>query len=759
MRKKNVLGAGLIAVDHIFLSKKKHDKNSTFLGSSGGGTVSNILTMLSLLGYQCSVFGVIGNDENSYLVMQDLQHYGVTSKYLRRRGTSNKVVHTREYSHVIYENGKHEFLENCELCGTKFKKEFQISRRDLTRDILMVAEKTDILVVDRANEATLRLAKTIKSKSGSIAYDLNFVSYGKYQEKVKDMLKKSDLVKTNKQTLVDLMKLAQIPDISSWMRQYPNIQYLLISDEKNGVICYFTLNGEDHSINLPSIENQFIKDTAGAGDIFFSICINELLNENAPDSLQEFRIRVDRAQALASLSCSLYGSRSLQRYLLTNKFSTKEIMEYAETIRNYGRIQTPLQPSVGIMKYSPDVHIFPNTKVCKACGHSRDEQSNISLKSGNVNKALNMMNKALTGIPMAMLNGFHSALTYRDQINDQLQMNAIFVGSGGSFSAATFGEFLLLKGRGIMAKAVTPYELEGLNYLPPKTCVWLISHGGENTDILGAALRLETLNQKNVIVITGNRNSKLSELSEKNGWKVVLIPSQERNFVSTVGLLSQVSSLIALLSDKQDLPEFNEYFNLPTLNGHLKTYYAEAQMIVGPKAEFFKTRTNTHLIAFARGWGYPSLVDLESKIIEGGICTIEVTELKNYTHGRWVNLYGREGRVIIMYETPDDTEIIEFFTRKFRAFPFMRIQTQYVGEIGAIDLLLKTLLIVYAIGGYSKLNILKPKFPKAGKGLYSWEPSFRKGYWAKINAKIKDTVEYEINRIDENRDGDTFSSS
>ena len=70
---------------------------------------------------------------------------------------------------------------------------------------------------------------------------------------------------------------------------------------------------------------------------------------------------------------------------------------------------------------------------------------------------------------------------------------------------------------------------------------------------------------------------------------------------------------------------------------------------IAPNEKIIET---LHLVGLARGWGWPALIDLESKIVEGGICTIELSELKNYTHGRYINTFGaydRKTRVALMF--------------------------------------------------------------------------------------------------------------
>lgn len=741
MKNRIILGAGLIAVDHIFLSegKKSDPKDPKFIGSTGGGSVSNTLAMLSLLGHKCYVFGVLGNDLARYIAEKEFKEYSIDYNYVVSRGDVKEIVSTRQYSHIIYANKSHEYRESCAECGTNFGKRYQISKEDVGRDLIYLSSKIELFIVDRANSATVFLARNVKNRGGFVAYDMNFVSFGRYAENVGELLKNCDLVKTDKKTLRQLLRFSGINDVSQWKHEYPRLKYLLITDSENGVDCYFNISGVEYFVHRDAIVNENIKDTGGAGDVFLAVLIHELTDENDLGDILDIQKKIDKAQALASLSCSMYGSRALQRFFLNNKMSPQEIMNTAEDIYIKGSVSIPLDSTIGLPKFPFKPYVLTDKDICRVCGLPREHKGQKKLTHKDETITYERMFKTLSAVPNAMFSGFEMAIPFRKKLSKLLEKNTIFVGSGGSFSASSFGEYLFMKGKGIMAKAITPYELEGWNIIPENTSIWLISQGGFNTDILGVALHLQDIKARNVIVLTGSQTSFLADLARENKWERVLISSTERNFVSTIGLLTQVAALSALLSSDKQLDELREYFNYDNLNEKIRRYFSESQALIAPLADMFGNGKNPHIIAVARGWGWPSLVDLESKVIEGGISTIEISELKNYTHGRWMNLYGRDNRVLIIYETPEDQELVNFFKRKFTRFSPIVVTTEKEGISGSVDLMLKTLFVANFLGKLAKKNILKPKFPKQGRGLYSWEPDSRQGKWERNKNKLKPT--------------------
>lgn len=87
--RKSVLGAGLVAVDHLFMSKteKRNLEEYVFLGSMGGGSVSNTLCMLSLLGHKTYIFGVVGNDYPQRIANLDFARFNVDYGLLVTKGS------------------------------------------------------------------------------------------------------------------------------------------------------------------------------------------------------------------------------------------------------------------------------------------------------------------------------------------------------------------------------------------------------------------------------------------------------------------------------------------------------------------------------------------------------------------------------------------------------------------------------------------------------------------------------------------------
>ena len=478
---------------------------------------------------------------------------------------------------------------------------------------------------------------------------------------------------------------------------------------------------------------QKIHDTSGAGDVFLASIISHLLGNDQPKDETQLLYSINKAQALASLNCTLYGARSLQHFLLKEGFTSKDIDEISKDIINTGIINNPFSAYIGLSNNSSKPYRLSKLNSCKICGNfSLNRKEKISKTQKHRKKFT--LHKSLERAPWTMITSYNIGKSKREIFNKIIKKGAYFIGSGGSLSAAIFAETLILRHHNKLAKAITPYEFESYDTIDNEIPVCILSHGGNNTDILGAALWAnKTLKISNGFCLLGNKNSKLSDIAEENTWNCVYIPSKERNFVSLVGYLSQVAAICGLLAPDHLLAELDQFFLETQLIPIFSFFNRKMASLASKIAPNEKAMEQKHLIGLARGWGWPALIDFESKIVEGGVCTIEISELKNYTHGRYINSFGaynRKNRHALIFCMPEDTEIASFLSYKFGKYINNDIiRTEKEGIFGSLELIIQSIFLAWYVGQIAKKNILKPIFPREARGLYGWEPEWRKNEW------------------------------
>jgi len=716
-----VLGAGLIAVDHIFRTSKAVAKVGAveYLGTSGGGSVGNALAMLSVLGHSVAVTGVVGDDIVANLVRADFGKLGVDSSRLVARPGMRKGIRTRQFSHVVYPDGKHSFRDQCMQCGSSFKREIGLLASDLTREQLFLAETCDLLHLDRTNEFSLKLAEKALSKGTPISFDFAFKPYGEAEKNTERMLAMATLVKVSEELFTSITDSRGKEGLLEWRERFPNVTHLFVTRGSKGILGYCQVRNEKPTFQLPAIPPKPFHDGGGAGDILVASLIDRFLLAAAPIVEEDAWSRINQAQALASLGCTLFGARSLAHVLRAEGRSSSDIWEMAGQVVRNGIADSRWSSKIGVPWKSSLGFLFGTNHACSVCGFARKEKGERKPKRRRLEYHV-----SLGQAPGAMSDSYQIGKSHHASLRSFRSRPTVFVGSGGSFSAATFAEYMVWHEFGKPSKAMPPYEFVTLPKLDPETAIWLLSYGGTNPDIIAAAERARELGNRSCVVLTGAKNSQLAEMAREWKWQLIVLPGQERSFVATVGMLAMVAAIAAILSEREEPAMLDAFLDYPVLLDS----FVNTDKVVREKAEQFPTEfESVHLIGLSSGWGWPALVDFESKLVEGGLCTVEITELKNFTHGRYIGALERRKRNrLVILRTPENSELADFIERKLRRYlSVLTLSTDLRGPAGAIDLIVKVLFLSAHLARKVGKDISNPEYPPEARGLYGWVPSRR----------------------------------
>lgn len=587
-----------------------------------------------------------------------------------------------------------------------------------------IAGEVDVLHVDRANDATEELATITTKNKRLVSFDVGFESYGSYKKKVSKIMELATLVKITEPVFEKHIGAKNENGLSLWWKKYPENKYLLVTCGENGLYGFAEIEGDKRAFKLNAIPCEHVRDSAGAGDILTAVAMHNILLTNPPTNENELRTSLNLGQALASLSCTLFGARSLQFLVVNQGLSPQQVMDWASKILEAGKSGNSLFPLIGLRdrdRFSNPSRLAP-FKVCSVCG---SPLSAISLSQPNVRTHVGRA--SLEFVPWSMVNGFFVGKASRFRIGEMAPAPMMFVGSGGSLSASVFGEQLVIRMLGRTAKAMPPFDFEGIENLKEDTIVWLLSYGGANPDILGAAIKAAKMKIKHCIILTGTRNSKLAKFGEDHSWTTIFLGAEERGFVSTIGMLAMISALTGLLVPDEKMEEITNFFTEENLYRLVRN---ADRTSVGVAASFSNNIDSTHIIGLGSGWGWPAMIDFESKIVEGGICTIEISETKNFTHGRYINaLYHRQNRHFVLFDSPQESELVAFFARKLKRYFPQRLdilRTDLHDVRGSLDLIVQAMFLAFRLGEKSGRNLLRPRYPPEARGLYAWEPSSRK---------------------------------
>jgi len=275
----------------------------------------------------------------------------------------------------------------------------------------------------------------------------------------------------------------------------------------------------------------------------------------------------------------------------------------------------------------------------------------------------------------------------------------ITVASGGSLTAALMLGHLHHKYTGQISKCLTPLEMaDSLNVVQHSNVV-VFSASGKNEDVLSIFELLARNEPKHLLGVCGRHDSKLKAVSEKYEYVDFFefdLSHYKDGFLATSSLVAfcflierAYSELYLLDSDS---PDFSEIAR--------ETY--ECRDIV----RFLQLDNRKTLVVLYDPELKSSAYDLESRLIEAGLINTQLSDLRNFGHGRhhWLAKHGSSSSVIIfttnarsafgdkiMKILPEDVPCkkIEFSEKarflQLKSIVFTMYLTLYVGDAVSID--------------------------------------------------------------------------
>lgn len=281
------------------------------------------------------------------------------------------------------------------------------------------------------------------------------------------------------------------------------------------------------------------------------------------------------------------------------------------------------------------------------------------------------------------------------------------VGSGGSLSACILAASLYQK-TGIMAKAITPLELNYSKEALNNSKILFISSSGKNSDILFAFKVAIMHEPKAILTVCMKKDNPLSQLASQYTISKSVdydIPTKKDGFLATNSLVAYFVLLCKAfkinLTDKKNDLTYSDY-NL------------EIQNFVS------KLSFDHSIIVLYGGWGESVAYDIESKFTESALGNVIITDYRNFGHGRH-HWFAKRKKVssIIAIVSPSEKEIA-LKTLKLipEDIPKLVIQSNIKTAFSAVDLLIKSFYLVSSMGELLSIDPGRPSVPDFGRKLY-----------------------------------------
>lgn len=750
---QSLLAVGHLIVDHTFL---RSEDSCTYLGSRGGGSISNIAWNFQRAGGRASLVSEINPGLPQNVAVDDLKSTGCNVYATERRSVSRTqaIFHTILPTDTHNNYFSHKFSLNCpcEREHRGFFSSFPFSSGSFENAKALIPSHR-IFCADRLVKDNVALAQIARQLEKLTALDLGRASPLRYfsTTRLASYLEPFDLVlmpirvwKTIHKRIIGVEAqssntseenslkdgpvqqsllqpdIIKIGTVSKAFQQVGINAIFLVTDGPN-TIRIFDCRNEGFYVELPPYDGP-VKETSGAGDAFLGRLLFELSSANLAKPLKPENI----VEAVKNITPCLGD--------IVNNFGARGISSQSNE-------NLPISLKMFIGLTTEEIREQITGKDCPFCGAKGTPK--VITKNARVG---NVISRRVD----ASLYDIARVLEYPEQIEHarawirKLSGSVFVVGSGGSHSVAQYIAYTLNhEGKDCFAVCVHPIEYLRLNRR--SDAVIVVSYSGKTLDCKHVIEKAKLLKVGRIGLVTGVEKPLIgSALRQENDAQLSFFRSTgltERGFVSILGTLGPcVAWCAAQLSDPLKIHELlkpyqiSESIRLEIGNEAAKltnTFSQNVHKTATPRVSGRDTRVLAISI-FGSGCAVPAMIDLESKFTEGNLGWIRIHDEKDFSHGRFMSVLTDDhvDEPALLFRSGEATSYTDKLekvlkTRNVDASTRTAVlQTQYSGALGALDLLIKTQLLVRGIALSLKIDIARPGYdniPRAGLTLYHWK--------------------------------------
>ncbi len=289
---------------------------------------------------------------------------------------------------------------------------------------------------------------------------------------------------------------------------------------------------------------------------------------------------------------------------------------------------------------------------------------------------------------------------------------AYFIGSGGSLSGAAYGAYLyrlLDSGLGV---AVTPLEFSSQKHLDGSS-VFIYSAAGGNVDVIGAFRHAVNEETDNVAVLCLNPDSKLAAISREYEYVDLWTEASPANgdgFLATNSLL-----VFFVLTHRLFHPDVA-----------LPSRYKELDSLVFESgSEMEEVVCRDHLIVLYGPSTYAAALDLESKMSEAGLASVQLADYRNFAHGRhnWIAKKAKSTAVLSICATQDESIADRTHKALTGVCPLSILKIKSDPSIASLAALPYIFKVTQRAGETRGIDPGRPGVPPFGRQIYNLRPS------------------------------------
>lgn len=294
-------------------------------------------------------------------------------------------------------------------------------------------------------------------------------------------------------------------------------------------------------------------------------------------------------------------------------------------------------------------------------------------------------------------------------VEESLSLPLIAVGSGGSFTAAYLAGLLHQDG-GQVSKAVTPLGFRHSRKTLLDSSVLVLTARGNNTDILSAFRFAAIAEPRQLMAICMRKQSRISALSKQFSYAHTIgyeSPAGQDGFLATNSLLAFATLLIRAYGTFQTDIVLPQSFPFCTdCTQKCEDYYRKL------------SGASAYAVLYGY-WGSPVAIDLESKLTEAALGHVQISDYRNFAHGRHHWLAKHEDTAVISLISPQDKEVAKRTLDLLpRNIPSIELTTELGGPSGTLDLLIQSMYLVGTLGKLKNIDPGRPGVPQFGREIY-----------------------------------------
>jgi hydroxymethylpyrimidine pyrophosphatase-like HAD family hydrolase/fructoselysine-6-P-deglycase FrlB-like protein len=301
----------------------------------------------------------------------------------------------------------------------------------------------------------------------------------------------------------------------------------------------------------------------------------------------------------------------------------------------------------------------------------------------------------------------------KDRIEGLVSYPLIAIGSGGSQSTATLVADLHQTKFGQVARADTPLSAWSYLKVLKRPAIFIVSAGGKNPDILGIAKAIVESEPASLIAICATRDSPLARVVKgfSRGFCFDFeVPTGKDGFLATNSLLAlSVAVLMGYGYDANDLPRSFEATRQVSGRGGPEKRGREASRLLSVR----------HLIALHGAQSRSAAFDLESKLVEAGLVSVQLADYRNFAHGRHHWLAKNPDSAVVAFASREETLLAEQTLALLpRDVPSLLIASPATGYASWVGLQAAVFDLVAKFGDARKIDPGRPGVPEFGRRIY-----------------------------------------